>query len=50
MEVGDFKIVDGKYVKLRGGRGCSRSRWDSRRTMWGPCCGPDRGRGRRELL
>ena len=33
---GDFKyvIVDGKYVKLRGGRkGCSRSRWDSRRTV-----------------
>jgi len=26
---GDFKIVDGKYVRLRGGRGCSRSRWDS---------------------
>ncbi|EHP71104.1 hypothetical protein MetMK1DRAFT_00016080 [Metallosphaera yellowstonensis MK1] len=27
---GDFKyvVVDGKYVKLRGGRkGCSRSRW-----------------------
>ena len=32
---GDFNyvIVDGKYVKLRGGRGCSRSRWDSRRTV-----------------
>ena len=32
---GDFKyvVVDGKYVKLRGGRGCSRSRWDSRRTV-----------------
>jgi hypothetical protein len=36
LEGGDFKyvIVDGKYVKLRGGRkGCSRSRWDSRRTV-----------------
>ena len=35
-KVGDFKyvVVDGKYVKLRGGRkGCSRSRWDSRRTV-----------------
>ena len=30
---GDFKIVDGKYVRLRGGRGCSRSRWGSRRTV-----------------
>ena len=33
---GDFKyvIVDGKYVKLRGGRkGCSRSRWDSLTTV-----------------
>jgi putative transposase len=33
---GDFKyvIVDERYVKLRGGRkGCSRSRWDSRRTV-----------------
>ena len=32
---GDFKyvVVDGKYVKLRGGRGCSRSCWDSRRTV-----------------
>jgi len=33
---GDFKyvIVDGKYVKLKGGmKGCSRSRWDSRRTV-----------------
>jgi len=30
---GDFKIVDGKYVRLRGGRGCSRSRWDSLTTV-----------------
>ena len=35
-KVGDFKyvVVDGKYVKLRGGRrGCHWSRWDSLTTV-----------------
>ena len=30
VKAGDFKIVDGKYVKFKGGRGCSLSRWNLR--------------------